>query len=148
MVTTVLAVWGAGLSTYLQLTQRKPRARVHLQHALVPALPMVVFGRDREIADALSLTLENYGQVDLTFDPLCCEFQVNGYKSTIVLRPRIIDPSLPATIKHGQRLKVITLKDELISAFTAMNVSRPAHIRASVKDAIGREFRSRWVAIQ
>lgn len=75
MVATLLALWGAGLSTFQQMVnirQRRPKVRVLLQKSLVGS-PVWTLGNERPLDKALSVTVKNLGQVDLTFEPLCCE---------------------------------------------------------------------------
>lgn len=151
LVTTLLALWGAGLATYHQVSlylAKRPRVRVLLLKAVIPASPVTQLGENRELVPALSIVIKNYGQLDMTFEQLCCELEVKGStKGTVLVKPRLADPQLPATIKHGQNIKMVATLSGLADALKELSPSPRPQVRVSAKDAIGRRFRSKWMKI-
>jgi hypothetical protein len=151
MVATFFAVWGAGLSTFQQVVnirQRRPNVRVLLQHGVI-AVPFRELGKPRKTEPALTVTVKNLGQVELSFEQLCCEVKVKGSQvGPIALRPRECEPELPATIKHGQNLR-LTMPTEGVREAVQLSSgqSGPMRIRATAKDAIGRPFHSNWLEL-
>lgn len=153
MVATFFALWGAGLSTFQQIAairQRRPKARVLLQRSVI-GLPGWTLGAPRETENALTVTVKNLGQVELSFERLCCELEVKGGQGgRIVLQPRNCEPELPATIKHGQNLTLVATTEGLRDAVDGLSSGKsgPRKIRATAKDAIGRRFHSEWVDVK
>jgi len=143
------ALWGAGLATYQQVTQRRPRIRVLLQQAVMAASPMYVLGEEREVVNALAMTIKNYGYLDMTFETNCFELEVKGWADKrFVLLPRITDPALPATISHGQNIKGSAEAKPIAAELKKSGLAAPYKVRLIVKDAIGRRFRSDWLSSQ
>ena len=152
LITTLLAVWGAGLSTYHVLSlhlAKKPRIRVLLRKAFIPAVPVTQLGRDPEVVPAVSILIENHGQVDMMFAPLCCELQVKGpRKSRIVVNARHVDPQLPATISYGRNIMMVTKVSDLSKNLKELSSSRHRKVRATAIDTIGRRFSSKWMEMR
>ena len=152
LITTLLAVWGAGLSTYHLLSlhlAKKPRIRVLLSKALIPSVPVTQLRGEPELVPAVSILIKNHGRVDVRFEPLCCELQVKGsQKGRIVVNARHIDPQLPATINHGQNIKMVTKVSDLEQAIKELSSSRHREVRAIAIDAIGRCFTSKWMEMR
>lgn len=152
LITTILALWGAGLATYhhvsLQLAKR-PRIRVLLNKATILAGPVILPGEDTELVPAISILIKNYGHIDMTFERLCCDLEVKGVsESRVVLKPRIVAPTLPATIKHGQNIKMVAAVSSVEEAIKELSSDRRRKVRVSAKDAIGRRFCSSWMEMR
>ena len=113
----------------------------------MPELPVYEAGEE-SLTPAVSITIKNYGQVDMTFEPLCCELEVKGATAgRVVMKGRQVDPRLPATIKHGQNIKIITPIKGIQEALKELSSYPKRKVRASVKDAIGRRFHSTWMVL-
>ena len=148
LITTLLALWGAGLATHHRLSlylTKRPRIRVLLLKAMIPESSVAQLGENRELVPAISIVIKNYGHVDMTFEPLCCELEVKGLnESRIVINAGLVEPRLPATIKHGQSIKMVARVSGLEGAIKELSSDRRRKVRVSAKDAIGRRFCSKW----
>ena len=148
LITILLALWGAGLATYHQVSlqlAKRPRIRVLLNKVMIPATLVSQVGEERELAPAISILIKNYGHVDMTFERLCCDLEVKGVsESRVVIKPRLVEPKLPATIKHGQNIKMVVRVSGLEKAIKGLSSDPRRKVRVSAKDAIGRRFHSKW----
>jgi hypothetical protein len=148
LVTTFFALWGAGLSTYQQIVsylQKKPNIRVLFQKGLVPGGTFSDLGEAEGLDEVVSITIKNYGHPEMTFEPLCCQLEVKGFtKGTIVIVPTATEPRLPATIRHGQNIKIVAPMTGFQKEVERLCPNPPYVVRLRVKDAIGRLFYSDW----
>ena len=103
------------------------------------------YGKSQGFEEVIETDIENRGQPELTFEPLCCSLQVKGIDSEfIVFKPSLVQPRLPATIKHGQTIRLLTPVKGFKDALDELWPHPPYTARVRARDAISREFFSEW----
>jgi hypothetical protein len=154
LITTGMAASGLALSIYNQWTQyrlRTPKVRVLLLDGIAKKRK-VAYGLDEDpyygSEQLLTITIKNYGHVDMTFEKNCCELEVKGVDNGILaLKPRHFEPDLPATIKHGQNIKMVVRGAGLLGPLNRLPNASGKKVRVVAKDAIGRRFYGDWRAL-
>jgi hypothetical protein len=148
LVTTAIALWGAGLSTYREWTTRSQRiADVGVSFSTEGFAPASSLGLDdsTEQHQVVSVSVTNRGHVDTTFNPQCCRFEFAGFDGGAVLVPNLSEPRLPTTLKHGQGLRLVQAAYEFkLQAYGVTDAAGQFSARCCVTDAIGRSFFSPW----
>lgn len=147
IVTTIIALWGAGLATYREFVSMRPVARVRLSRGVV-LMPMFVAGEEPLREDSFTVLIENRGKADLTFGRECCSVEIRNDDVIGVGEVRSSQPNLPAMIGPGQSISITIGAAVFLDYMKRQKALKPPYnVRALVSDAIGRQFKSKWLTV-
>jgi hypothetical protein len=147
IITTIIAVWGAGLSTYqfvMKLRERVPRVSVILR-VRMEVLDEVT----QERFDAFSIDVRNVGDRDVFFRDGSPSLEIGGLDEQFVLGGMSSNVRFPTTLRPNDGFRMFDDRDRLIELVRENLGNAPyAQVRANVHDSGGNVYRSEFVTFQ
>jgi hypothetical protein len=152
--TTLLAAWGACLSTYQAWTKRretKTDVRVSLNLNVVRA------GGRSHGERFIRIDVRNHGFRPVTFAQSCSCLEVDGLDRKLALPIPITQTTFPVTLASGQAFTMLAMyvavagelvKHEQKLGGMTVSLASAGLIRAVVWDQLSQEFRSDWVVYE
>jgi hypothetical protein len=145
LFTTLLALYGAVLSTYREISARwakKAKAKIYYSTSW-----MMIDGAGSQ-TPYVHVRIMNTGQTDLHFSETCTAVGVKRQKTTYMIYKPLSDVTFPYTLKPGAAFYIGGKKDALTEALKTAGRSGKVKTRAVVFDSIGRQFTSKWVKLE
>ncbi|MEQ1760407.1 MAG: hypothetical protein ABL986_19005 [Vicinamibacterales bacterium] len=148
LFTTLIALWGAGLSTWQFFERRKDKlARIRV---FFNPISMLSIQPGNPTVPILFIKAKNIGLVDVHFKPTNAEVEVAGMDTHFLLSYPDSDVTFPATLKAGDAFTTFTprkaLADAIAVPFQQLNLrTKHLRLRANVWDAVGNIYSSDWV---
>jgi hypothetical protein len=140
LFTTLIALWGAGLSTYqlfVKLSEQRVRLRVELH---MDMLMLSAAGR----VPMMSVLVKNIGLRDVFFRNHGCSLFIQGSRTALLLNEPMCDVKFPLTVKSGDAFRIDTPRAPFIKALASPGPTGFVRLRAGVCDAVGKWHYSDW----
>ena len=142
-LTTALAVYAAGISTYREVQSRqqwKPKLKVQLSLDIIAIYP-------EGTVPQVQVWVANHGRCDIHFNSNGVSLGVKGYeKALLVVDPRS-NVTFPLTLKPGGSFYLMKEKAPLLEALRETKQGTSVEIRAFIFDALSRPFYSDWQVV-
>jgi hypothetical protein len=143
VVTLVLAVWGALLSTFTFLRARRDqKARLKVGFG-----PSMTEQRTKTVM-LYAVFVKNIGLRDVHFDSFCTFIELDGVNEPLHFDPPDERP-LPAVLKPGDSFTAHLPRGQFNSLIKQWKGDgmKEVRVRGGVVDAIDQRFKSKWVSI-
>lgn len=146
ILTTILASYGAILSTARELAARRDK-QINLKVNL--RFDAATMAGDGTPPDShLQVSVENHGGVNLIFNSNVVSLNIDGYRPYTAIMNSISDVKFPCVLSPGMSFYLIKEMKLFLPDLKTKNLGNTMKVRAMVQDAINRSYYSEWVVIR